>query len=172
LNIFSLGLNDLADLLRANGIPTSVISGTDVQRLAIQIVAARRQSRSTRPLVLTGHSYGADDCIKIAQTLKTNGLNVDLIVLIDPSNPAPVPSNVDKCINYYLPTVFGDLLPFIFAGNPIDVEPGNTHTELINQEVSGALGGGLGNIDHFSIESSGTIHRLILLEVLKLCPQN
>ena len=171
-NVFSLGLYDLSSLLRNEGVPAAVVSGSDVQALANSIVDARLKSGDTRPLVLTGHSYGADDCLRIAEILKSRSLTVDLIVLIDPSSPIPVPSNVDKCINFYLPTALGDVLPGIFAGNPIIVAPGNTHTILINQEVTAALGPELGQIDHFSLESSGTIHRLIQLEVFKLCPQN
>src|SRR5262245_1748712 len=84
-NVFSLGLNDLASKLRNQGVPAAVVSGSDVDALANQIVDARIQSGDTRPLVLTGHSYGADDCLRIAETMKSRGLNVDLVVLIDPS---------------------------------------------------------------------------------------
>jgi len=171
-NVFSLGLYDLADELHAAGIPAEVVSGSDVQKLASQIADERIRNSDTRPIVLTGHSYGADDCLHIAKTLQQRNVNVSLVVLIDPSSPPDVPPNVDKCINYYIPTAFGEVLPFIFAGNPIDLEPGNNHTILINQEVSAALGPELGNIDHFSLDSSGTIHALIQLEVLKLCPEN
>jgi len=171
-NVFSLGLNDLANKLRNVGVPAAVVSGSDVQTLADDIVDARIRSGDTRPLVLTGHSYGADDCLRIAEIMKSRGLSVDLVVLIDPSSPIPVPANIDKCINFYIPTAFGDVLPGVFAGNPIVVAAGNTNTILINQEVTAALGPELGSIDHFSLDSSGTLHQLIQLEVFKLCPQN
>ena len=190
-NIYSLGLYDLAKELRSDGVPASAVSDSDYKMLASDLVAERAGGKDTRPLVLVGHSYGADDCLRIAETLKAAGLTVRLVILIDPTSPPDVPDNIDKCINYYIQDLSGDLMPDLFSGNPIPVAAGNTHTLLINQEITPALDPEYSNIDHASLwimklllpspdtdptitdhlnlDSSPALHRFIRLEISKLC---
>src|SRR5688500_19720138 len=41
----------------------------------------------------------------------------------------------------YRPTVLGDVLPFVFAGNPVQAEEGNNRTKIINEIVSSEIFG-------------------------------
>lgn len=190
-NVYSLGLYDLADELRAAGIPASAVSDSDYEKLADSIISERLATNDQRPLVLVGHSFGADDSLRVAEKLQTVGLHVNLVILLDPTSPPSVPDNVDKCINYYIPGWAGDVLPQYLAGNPIDVDPGNTHTVLLNEEVGPALDPAFSSIDytsvwilrlgdpydsdpsapvsHLNIDTNPTMHKLVKVEIQKLC---
>ena len=58
LNIFSLGLDDIADKLRAQGIPVTVINYLGWSSLADEVAADYKSGR-VRTIILVGHSSGA-----------------------------------------------------------------------------------------------------------------
>lgn len=171
-NIWSLGLIDLSNRLMESGVPSIPVSGTDWRILAQAIGDDRAASGNGRPIVLVGHSFGGDDAIRIAQALEARGLRVNLILLVDATNPAPVPANVDKCVAYYLPTSLANMFPAYFPGNPAELEDGNKHTELINVRVTQEIITESLNFGHLDLDSSESLHALIELEVFALCPQN
>ena len=67
------------------------------------------------PLVLVGHSWGADDQVRVAEMLGQNGIQVDLLVLIDPVTPPLVPPNVKRCYCIYKSHPVTDAVPFCAA---------------------------------------------------------
>jgi pimeloyl-ACP methyl ester carboxylesterase len=171
LDVFSLGLNDLAERLRHDGIEAITVSGPSWPRLAQSIREARSRGDLRKPLVLVGHSYGADDAIRLARKLKRWNIEVELLVLLDATTPPPVPSNVVRCLHVYRPTVMGDVFPHLFAGNPVDAEPGNHRTQVVNRIVSReSFGAAAAHIGHFSIDASDAVHDLVLREVQSVFP--
>ena len=168
-NVFSTGLYDLSNALRAVGIPASAVSDTDYQMLANDIVNERLASNDRRPLVLVGHSYGADDCLRVAEIMQKSGLNVDLVILLDSTSPPPVPANIDRCVDYFVPGVLGETLPELMPGHPVSLADGNTHTVLINTPLSPDLGPEYADIGHLTIDKNAALHRQVQLEIQKLC---
>ncbi|MCB1454914.1 MAG: hypothetical protein KDJ51_01245, partial [Nitratireductor sp.] len=55
------------------------------------------------PVVIMGHSLGANDASKMATYLGERGVKVSYVVTFDPTETGYVGKNVDKVVNYYLP---------------------------------------------------------------------
>ncbi len=169
-DIYSLGLNYLADRLSTEGVETHVVNHLNWPVFANAILATHESTPFAGSIVLVGHSYGADDSIHIADYLRPHGINVELLILLDATIPPPVPSNVDRCLHLYQPTVWGTVLPFVFAGMPVFPAPGNTGTEIINRIVNVEnFGPDAAEIHHFNVDTSVLIHDVIVEEILREC---
>jgi Alpha/beta hydrolase family len=99
MNIFSLGLDDLAERIRADGIPATVTNHADADALVRKIVADY-QAGDRGPVILIGHSFGADAVIGMAQALYRYNIPVALVVLFDGNGPYQVPGNVARAVNF------------------------------------------------------------------------
>lgn len=101
--VFSTGFYDLAARIRERGVEASVHSMYAPGNLASEIIAKHR--RAPAPVVLIGHSSGADAAISIAQRLRAANIPVALMFGFDPTPIAGrVPDNVDVFINLYQKT--------------------------------------------------------------------
>ncbi len=101
MNVFSLGMDDLAAQIRANGVAATVTNHADIDILVPQIVA-RYQAGDHGAIVLVGHSLGADAVIDMAQALDRYGVPVAAAILFDGTAPHAVPGNVAVAVNYTL----------------------------------------------------------------------
>lgn len=89
-----------------------------------------------QPLILVGHSFGADTAIEVANELNTpknHFRSVDLIVSLDAVgiNKTVIPVNVKKNLNYFVQGI----IPFLH-GDPT-VAKNNKYTEVINELKEG-----------------------------------
>lgn len=99
-NVFSLGMDDLAQKLRAQGFAATVYNHTAWSAVADGIIAAR-VAGGNQPIVLVGHSLGGDDVIRLADRLNQAGIPVDLVAPVDAVSPGLVPPNVRRVVNYF-----------------------------------------------------------------------
>lgn len=99
LNVFSLGMDDLARKLQADGIAATVMNHADADFVASRILTTYN-SGDHGPIVLIGHSLGADAVVDIADTLAHYNIPVALLVLFDGTDQHLVPANVTTAINY------------------------------------------------------------------------
>jgi pimeloyl-ACP methyl ester carboxylesterase len=146
LNIFSLGMDDLAERINADGIPATVTNHADADMLVGQIVASY-QAGDRGPVILVGHSLGADAVIAMAQALDRYNIPVALLVLFDGTGPHEVPGNVARAINF---TQRFDLTPGV-----------DFHGTLSNVDLSRSEG-----IDHFTIDKSPALQASTLSSVV------
>jgi hypothetical protein len=168
-NIYSLGLDRLAEEMRQLDLSPTMVDWPTWENTAQQIVSEYRGPVDADQYIFIGHSFGADDAIRIAWYLRDYGIPVQLLLLLDATAPGTVPDNVVTCIHYYEPWLPGDLFPDIFSGNPVVAEAGNSRTQLSNLLFThDALGDGVGCADHFSIDANQLMHNLILTEVFQL----
>jgi hypothetical protein len=98
--VFSTGLDTLADGLKAKGIKAEVVGHLRWEASVAEIVKARAAGE-TGPLVLVGHSAGANNVIDMARALEPRKINVDLLITLAPLLQNPVPANVLRAVNYY-----------------------------------------------------------------------
>lgn len=169
IGIFSEGMNRLGDELNAAGVRTNVYQDDQWETLASRIQERYQGSRTREPLVLIGHSFGADDVLRVSRRLGQGGIMVDLVVTLDPVLPPDVPGNVRRCCNLYQSDPFWDRLP-MFHGIALKPAAGS-RVVLLNQDVrrnrTDLLEPG---INHFNIEKKRKIHEEVLRQVLASCP--
>ncbi len=99
MNVFSLGMDDLAAKLQADGIAATVMNHADSDFVASRILSAYN-SGDHGPIVLIGHSLGADAIVELADTLARYNIPVALLVLFDGTDQHQIPPNVVMAINY------------------------------------------------------------------------
>jgi hypothetical protein len=99
LNVFSLGMDDLAGKLQADGISATVMNHADSDYVASRIMTTYN-SGDHGPIVLIGHSLGADAVADIANTLAHYNIPVSVLVLFDGTEPHQIPPTVATAINY------------------------------------------------------------------------
>jgi hypothetical protein len=169
IGIFSFGINEIGDKINGIGIRANVYQDDQWSSLADAIRAKYRGASSPEPLVLIGHSFGADDVVRVSRELADAWIPVDLLITLDPVTPPEVPANVRRCYNLYQSNGAWDRVP-AFRGVPLKLVDGSTGT-LANVDVrkdrTDLLEPGT---DHFNIEKKHKIHEEVLRQVLATCP--
>ncbi len=166
MTVFSLGLDDLATKLPRETLEVQVVPTSWSPHATRNIAERYRRGELNGPLVLIGHSLGGDMLPGLARQLGTAGLNVDLMILIDSTNPADVPVNVRRCINLYQsnlsPTWFR-----VFRGAPIRAT--NPATQLVNVDLRQFPEiGQTPTLHHFNIDASTWVHQIVMGEIQHL----
>jgi hypothetical protein len=98
--VFSTGLDTLAEELRSKGIQAETVGHLAWKSTVSNIIKDHAAGKSG-PLVLVGHSQGANNVIDIARLLQRENIPVDLLVTLAPAGQDPIPGNVVRAINYY-----------------------------------------------------------------------
>jgi hypothetical protein len=98
MNIFSLGMDDLAAKIQAKGISASVHNHSEWQGIA-DAIAVRYKAREHGPVVLVGHSLGADAVMYMAEYLGKKGVPVALVVPFDGTGSFAAASNIGQVYN-------------------------------------------------------------------------
>jgi hypothetical protein len=150
--VFSTGLDTLAKDLKAKGIDAEVASHLSWSSAVSDILKARADGK-IGPLVLVGHSQGANNVIEMAQSLQPHNVEVDLLVTLAPFMQNPVPANVLHAINYYQAPGWGA---------PLTTAPG-FHGKLTNNDMASDL-----TVFHITIDKSSKIQAEIEREILAL----
>jgi hypothetical protein len=104
--VFSAGMDGIAADLRGRGISAEAVGHLAWKATVARIVADRAAGRGG-PLVLVGHSQGANNVIEMARELEKKRIPVDLLITLAPFNQDPVPGNVARALNFYQPGGWG-----------------------------------------------------------------
>jgi hypothetical protein len=168
IGIFSTGIDALGVQIAETGVHAQVFQDDQWSSLAAAI-ADHYKDKQAEPLILIGHSYGADDVVRIARKLDETNIPVDLLVTLDPVTPPDVPKNVKLCVNLYQSNGVMDSLPWL-RGIPLKQDK-DASGKLINSNIrtdrTDLLEPGL---DHFNIEKKQKIHNEVIKMVLSECP--
>jgi len=100
-DIFSRGLDEIGAKLNSKGINAEVIRHTSWRYAARKIINNQKKYGGV-PVVLIGHSLGANAVIRIAERLKRHKIMVQYLVTFEPTQTLEIPSNVGVAVNYYL----------------------------------------------------------------------
>jgi hypothetical protein len=147
MNVFSLGMDDLAVRLQAEGISAVVTNHADADLLTSQIMST--YSADHGPIILIGHSLGADAVVDVADALSRYNIPVGLLVLFDGTAPHQIPPNVVTAINYTKH----------FMINPA---PGSRGA-VSNVDLSND-----GSVDHLSIDKTPSFQSQVLNYALRV----
>jgi len=101
LNIFSFGLDDIAEKLRAQGIPVTVANFVSWSSLANE-AAGDYRSGKVKTIVLVGHSSGATALPDMVARLNELGAPVKLAIGLDSVFRTSLNGKVGKYINFYI----------------------------------------------------------------------
>ncbi len=148
VNIFSLGMDTLAEKIQHRGIYATVHNHLVWKSLADQAAAAYRAG-TEGPIILIGHSLGADAVMEMAAYLDGKGIPVALVVPFDAMGSFPTPKNVARLVN---------LTQRDYAY--MQRGPG-FHGSLTNVDVRLDK-----NIHHFNIDKSAELHAKVLGYIL------
>ena len=107
LNIFSLGLDDIAAKLQAQGIPVTVVNYLSWSSLADEAAAEYRSGR-VRTIVLVGHSSGATVLPDMVARLDQLGAPVKLAIGLDSVFRTSLSGRVGRYINFYIANGAGE----------------------------------------------------------------
>jgi hypothetical protein len=169
IGIFSSGIDQIGDKINAAGVRAHVYQADQWEDLAQAIEKKYKSAPKHEPLILMGHSFGADDALRISTALQDAGIMVDLVIAIDPVTPPPVPGNVRRCSDIYQSNGAWDKVP-AFRGVPLQLAEGS-QTQLQNIDIrkdrTDLLEPGT---DHFNIEKKGKVHMEVLRQILAVCP--
>jgi hypothetical protein len=135
-DIFSLGIDQLAEKIRRRGVTASVDDFSVSSALADEIIRDYGTGENRGPIVLVGHSTGGDRIIAMAEKLQEAGMPVALAFGLDPTRIADhVPANVAVFINVYQrnnPIGGGEVKPGPgFGGRLINIDL-HEHTEIVH----------------------------------------
>ena len=147
--VFSMGLDTVTEELKAQGIKAEVAGHLSWQNEVAEILRERAAGR-TGPLILVGHSQGANNVIDMARELDPSHVTVDLLITLSPFMQNRVPLNVAKAINYFQAPGWGQ---------PLEAEPG-FRGKLINVNLANDP-----TISHIGIDKSTKIQTEIVREI-------
>jgi hypothetical protein len=150
--VFSTGLGKLKAQLEQKGVAASLLSYQGWRGVSRKIIEHRRQY-GRKPVVIIGHSLGANNAILIANALKKEGIQVDLIVSLASTARMTVPSNVRNVVNYYFSSGGWG---YIFEG-----ESGFTGN-LNNMDMSNHPG-----VGHFTVDDDQVLRDQVVAKVLR-----
>jgi hypothetical protein len=147
-NVFSLGMDTLAEELSKHGVQTSVHNYADWSALAEQ-AASRYKAGTENPIILIGHSLGADAVMDMAAALGRRDVPVALVIPFDGTKTLYAPANVARVVN-------------LTQRNYAYARGGaGFHGSLANVDVSFDA-----NIDHINIDKAARTHSRAISEVM------
>jgi hypothetical protein len=168
IGVFSTGMDALSDKINAAGVRAKVFQDLQDGELANAIIAKYKGVKNPEPLILIGHSYGADDVLTVSHKLETAGIPINMVVTVDATIPPTVPTNVAVEYNYFQsqPT---DFIP-MFRGIPLKQEkPGVgqlTNMDLRKDRLDLLMPG----TNHINIDKNTKLHDEVVQKVLAICP--
>lgn len=145
LNIFSLGLDDIAAKLQRQGINATVANYLSWESLADEAAAEYRSGR-IKTIVLVGHSSGATVLPDMVARLNRLGVPVTLAIGLDSVFQTSLSGHVGRYLNFYV-------------ANGGGTQVGRTnqfHGNLENVDV-----GGMG-VGHLSIDKSEAMQQRVI----------
>lgn len=148
MNIFSLGMDTLSEELNRRGVYATVHGYGEWQALADR-AAVDFKAGKEGPIILIGHSLGADAVMEMAAYLGRKGIPVALVVPFDGTQSLAASDNVARVLN-------------LTQRNYAYMRRGpGFHGTLANIDVSSDP-----NIDHINIDKSPRLHARVVSEVL------
>ena len=151
------------------GVHALSLGNPEWRKLAKYIRTEYQAGRLTEPVVLVGHSIGADDQVRVARALNEAKVPVDLLLLIDPTLPPHVPPNVIHCVNLYKSHPLTDPVPAFRGVRVIADDPDRTNVENVNLRKT-QVDFDTGEINHFNIAKVRGLQDMVLTEIAKACP--
>ncbi len=149
LNIFSLGMDEIAAKLQQLGLRATVQNHL-LWPLLVREAAAEYKGGRVRTIIVIGHSWGAGAVTSMTARLGELGVPVKLAITLDPASHQIASGQVSHYIDYY-----------VGSGIGTTIERGSQfHGTLQNVDVSKLPG-----VGHFNIDKNEIIQEMIIKEI-------
>jgi thioesterase domain-containing protein len=152
-DVFSSGMDFLQAKLQARGIVGEVHSHAEWETLAESAVA-RWRSGAHGPIIIIGHSLGADAAIQMAQKLGDAQVPVALLVAFSPVDSGPANANVARAVTYFQSNS---------AWHGQITRGARFHGALETIDLATAS-----DISHFNIEKADNLHAATIAKVVAI----
>lgn len=152
-NIFSLGLDAFGKELSGKGVENCVYNHSFWKAVVNDIVERSYKGEVSHPVVIIGHSLGANIAPRMATALGRSGVPVAYVVMLDPVEATVVGGGVREIHNYYLPKRQDSLL---YPGTAFDG---------VLENVNVAKFGGF---DHFNIDKNRELRNLMTRRIFDI----
>jgi hypothetical protein len=149
LNIFSLGLDEIAAKLESQGIPVDVTNYLGWSAVADEAAADYRSGR-VKTVILVGHSSGATVLPDMVERLNQLGVPVKLVIGLDSVFRTSLNGRVGRYVNYYIGNGNGE---------PVTRAKG-MRGELDNVNVQNVPG-----VGHITIEKNQIMQRRVIGDI-------
>ena len=150
MNIFSLGMDTLAEKIQRHGINATVHNYSEWQSLADHAAAAYHAG-TEGPIIIIGHSLGGDAVMQMSAYLGRKGVPVALAVPFDSTQSFPTPSNVGHLLNLTHADYGRMWRGTGFRGTLSNIDVSSDHS-----------------IDHLNIDKSARLHTQVLSAILEV----
>ncbi|HTL64286.1 MAG TPA: hypothetical protein VL305_04760 [Pseudolabrys sp.] len=151
LNVFSLGMDQIAARLEQRGIPTTVTNYLFWSSVADDAAAAYRSGK-VRTIILVGHSSGATVLPDMVDRLTRLGAPVKLAIGLDSVFQTTLSGKVGRYINFYIGNGAGTR---VARGK-------NLQGQLSNVDVENLPGG----VGHVTIDKNEIIQQKVISAIL------
>lgn len=148
-NVFSRGMDETAAKLAAEGFRPVVINHRGWQNAA-DTIARNYQSGRTAPIILIGHSLGANNAYRIARRLSAKRVPVAYLASFDPTLAFTVPNNVRYFVNFYQNNGVGRRASFAPS----------RHKEKVNLNLTTSPG-----LNHRNIDQSRRLQDIVMARI-------
>ncbi len=149
-DVFSTGMDTLAQELNSRGVYATSHSHSDWKSIADR-AAADYKAGKEGPIILVGHSLGADAVMEMADYLGDKGVPVALVVPFDGTQSFPAPGNVGRVLNF-------TQRDYAFMRPGPGFRGSLTNVDLRSDPT----------IDHLTIDKSPRLHARVISEVLAI----
>ncbi len=142
MNVFSAGMNQMSDKMRARGVNSKALSNGKWSAVARDIIHRNRSGNVSFPIVIIGHSVGGQEAPKFNDMLAKAGIPVALVIGVDPGWAAPPPftAGSTRVVNFWIAGTA--------RGNPYKSTSGFTGT-IRNIDIRS-----FSNADHVQIDKA------------------
>ena len=154
MNVFSRGLDALKIEMKQRGLPVELYNHTAWTEVADKLIAEHKTNKNLEPIILIGHSLGADASVVMANWLAEHGVPVRLVITLDGvGDGLTAAAGSAEVINYYKPHQFGQeiLASKAFRGTITNIDLSD-HPD----------------IGHLNIEKNPDLHNQIITKVLEI----
>jgi fermentation-respiration switch protein FrsA (DUF1100 family) len=156
INVFSLGMDELAAKIEQRGVYATVHNHLAWLALAGEAAANYRAGREG-PIIIIGHSLGADAAVEMADELAREHVPVKLVVTFDPVSSMTVDGDIARVVNLYISDGWGASL----SRGP------KFRGTLINMDVRNRP-----DVGHIFIDKSASLHQQVLGYVMQAVTRN
>lgn len=151
-NVFSRGMDEMSATLTGHGFSPRLINHRGWQNAA-DTLAQNYRNGNTSPIIVIGHSLGANAAFRIAKRLQSQNIPVAYLAVFDPTQALAVPANVDTFVNFYQNNGMG---------RPARFSP-TRHKSKVNLNLTTSPG-----LTHTNIDQSRRLQDIVINRILQI----